>query len=102
MPGRLCELLVRWYVALLLPEQTQLYWSSSEPRWDKNVMYTQRVIPHRFVSGHGSFLYWMRPNGEGPYLVMTPVTECPLFEPSTHERNFAPAKLEYLRNSWRF
>jgi hypothetical protein len=69
---------------------------NSEPRWDKTVMYTQRVIPHRFVSGHGSFLYWMRPNGEGPYLVMTPVNECPLFEPSTNERNFAPAKLEYI------
>ena len=68
---------------------------NSEPRWDKTVMYTQRVVPHRFISGHGSFLYWMRPNSEGPYLVMIPVAECPLFESSTNERNFKPAKLEY-------
>jgi hypothetical protein len=68
---------------------------NSEPRWDKIIMYTQRVIPHRFISGHGSFLYWMRPNSEGPYLVMVPVAECPLFESSRNERNFKPAKLEY-------
>ncbi len=72
---------------------------NSGPRWDKTVMYTQRVVPHRFISGHGSFLYWMRPNSEGPYLVMTPVAECPLFESSTNERNFKPAKLEYFDRS---
>jgi hypothetical protein len=69
---------------------------NSEPRWDKTTMYTQRVIPHRFISGHGSFLYWMRPNNEGPYLVMIPVAECPIFEPSRNERNTKPAKLEYF------
>lgn len=37
----------------------------------------------------------MRPNGEGPYLVMTPVSICPLFEPQRSEMNFAPSKLEY-------
>lgn len=68
---------------------------NSGPRWDKTVMYTQRVVPHRFISGHGSFLYWMRPNSEGPYLVMIPVAECPPFESSTNERNFKPVKLEY-------
>ncbi len=68
---------------------------NSGPRWDKTTMYTQRVVPHRFISGHGSFLYWMRPNSEGPYLVMVPVAECPLFESSGNERNFKPAKLEY-------
>jgi hypothetical protein len=69
---------------------------NSGSRWDKTVMYTQRVVPHRFISGHGSFLYWMRPNSEGPYLVMIPVAKCPLFESSTNERNFKPAKLEYF------
>ena len=69
---------------------------NSQPRWDKTIMYTQRVVPHRFISGHGSFLYWMRPNSEGPYLVMIPVAECPLFESSTNERNFKPVKLEYF------
>jgi hypothetical protein len=37
----------------------------------------------------------MRPNSEGPYLVMVPVAECPFFESSRNERNFKPAKLEY-------
>ena len=68
---------------------------NTEKRWDKEISYTQRLVQHRFISGHGSFLYWMRPNSEGPYLVMTPVFVCPLFEPNTMERNFAPAKLEF-------
>lgn len=41
--------------------------------WNKTETYTKRLIPHSFVAGNGSFLYWMRPNAEGPYLVMTPV-----------------------------
>jgi hypothetical protein len=42
----------------------------------------------------------MRPNSEGPYLVMTPVQECPLFESARNERNFKPAQLEFFqRNS---
>lgn len=35
--------------------------------------YTQRVIRHSWVSGDGSFICLMRPNAEGPYLVMTPL-----------------------------
>jgi len=30
------------------------------------------VLKHSFISGHGSFLFWMRSNSVGPYLVMTP------------------------------
>src|SRR5215472_6161483 len=30
------------------------------------------VLKHSFLSGHGSFLFWMRSNSIGPYLVMTP------------------------------
>jgi hypothetical protein len=33
---------------------------------------TASVLKHNFVSGHGSFLFWMRSNSVGPYLVMTP------------------------------
>jgi hypothetical protein len=29
-------------------------------------------LKHSFISGHGSFLFWMRSNSVGPYLVMTP------------------------------
>lgn len=40
--------------------------------WDKTETYTKRLIPHSLISGNGSFLFWMRTNAEGPYLVMTP------------------------------
>jgi len=40
--------------------------------WDKTETYTKRLIPHYLVAGNGSFVYWMRTNTEGPYLVMTP------------------------------
>jgi hypothetical protein len=33
---------------------------------------TASVLKHSFLSGHGSFLFWMRSNSVGPYLVMTP------------------------------
>ena len=39
---------------------------------DQTETYTKRVIQHSFISGDGSFIYWMRTNSEGPYLVMTP------------------------------
>ncbi len=62
-------------------------------RWDTEEMFTRRVVAHRFVSGHGSFAYWMRPNSVGPYLVMTPLGECPPFESET---SFQATKLEYF------
>ena len=40
---------------------------------DNLANYTQVVARHSFISGHGSFLFWQRPNGVGPYLVMTPL-----------------------------
>jgi Family of unknown function (DUF5695) len=33
---------------------------------------TASVLKHSFLSGDGSFLFWMRSNSVGPYLVMTP------------------------------
>lgn len=41
---------------------------------DNVANYTQVVARHSFISGHGSFLFWQRPNGIGPYLVMTPLS----------------------------
>jgi hypothetical protein len=38
-------------------------------------IYTKKLLRHAFVGGHGSFVYWQRSNGEGPYLVMTPVAQ---------------------------
>ncbi len=40
--------------------------------WDAEVTSTMRVFMHSFVSGHGTFVYWLRPNSEPPYLLMTP------------------------------
>jgi hypothetical protein len=39
---------------------------------DKTETYTKRVIQHGSIAGDGSYIYWMRTNAEGPYLVMTP------------------------------
>ena len=35
--------------------------------------YQRRVVRHSYVAGHGSFAYFCRPNGEGPFLLVTPV-----------------------------
>ncbi|MGB7190197.1 MAG: DUF5695 domain-containing protein [Acidobacteriaceae bacterium] len=39
---------------------------------------TLPVLKHSFISGHGSFLFWMRSNSVGPYLVMTPESDTSL------------------------
>lgn len=39
---------------------------------DKTETYTKRVIRHSFIGGDGSYIFWMRCNGIGPYLVMAP------------------------------
>jgi len=33
---------------------------------------TTCALKHHLVAGHGSFVFWMRPNSVGPYLVFTP------------------------------
>jgi len=35
------------------------------------VIFEKSFTKHHFISGHGSFLYFVRPNGEPPYLVVT-------------------------------
>ena len=35
-------------------------------------IYTKKLMRHALVSGHGSWVYWQRSNGVGPYLLMTP------------------------------
>src|SRR5213076_1721207 len=59
--------------------------------WDKTETYTKRLIPHWLIAGNGSFLFWMRTNTEGPYLVMTPVGRSKLeyFEPPGFGRGVA-------------
>ncbi len=38
-------------------------------------IYTKKLLRHAYVGGHGSFVYWQRSNGVGPYLVMTPMAQ---------------------------
>jgi len=40
--------------------------------WDKDETAKRRVFGHSFVSGHGSFIFWARCNGVGPYLALVP------------------------------
>jgi hypothetical protein len=40
-------------------------------RFDKSS--NSSVLKHSFVSGAGSFIFWMRPDSVGPYLTMTPL-----------------------------
>lgn len=58
-------------LALEMPFNTQYV-------WDKTETYTKRLIAHPFIGGNGSFIYWMRTNTEGPYLVMTPLPDTSL------------------------
>jgi hypothetical protein len=56
-------------IALPLPMHSSF--SDKEPP-------TASVLKHHFLSGHGSFLFWMRSNSVGPYLVMTPESDTSL------------------------
>ena len=38
---------------------------------DPDAIFERSWTKHQFISGHGSFLYFVRPNGEPPYLVVT-------------------------------
>lgn len=51
---------------------------------DPTVTYQQRVIRHSYIAGDNSFIFWTRPNGVGPYLLMTPQegTHLEYFEPT--------------------
>ncbi|HXE06763.1 MAG TPA: DUF5695 domain-containing protein [Acidobacteriaceae bacterium] len=78
---------------------------------DKTETYTKRVIQHASVAGDGSFLYWMRTNAEGPYLVMAPARGSSLeyFEELPATRTYyaflhAAASMEELKargGNWR-
>jgi hypothetical protein len=50
-------------------------------------IYTQKLLRHSLIAGHGSWLFWARSNGVGPYLLMTTV---------------GPTKLEYFDNTGGF
>ena len=49
--------------------------------WDRETTYHRRVVRHSLIAGHGSFLFWMRCDAQGPFLLMTPL-------PQTHLEYF--------------
>ncbi len=74
-------------------------------------IYTKKLLRHAFVAGHGSFVYWQRSNGEGPYLVMTPMGQAKFeysetfgalggYTPYVHSKA-AQAKVKALGGNWR-
>jgi len=52
-------------LALPLPMNTKFVWDKAETT-------SRRVYRHSFIAGDGSFVFWMRPNSVGPYLLMLP------------------------------
>jgi len=76
-------------------------------------IFEQRVVKHHFISGNNSFIFWERPTGLGPYLVMVPLPGTSLEYFSTNstlpaERNTFIAYLhsgltgnKETRGSWR-
>ncbi|CAK7218423.1 hypothetical protein SBRCBS47491_003504 [Sporothrix bragantina] len=50
-----------------LPLLMNSYWGNNQTH-----NYEEAVHRHSFVANHGSYIYWQRPNGRGPMLVMIP------------------------------
>ncbi|HWK07519.1 MAG TPA: DUF5695 domain-containing protein [Puia sp.] len=48
-----------------------LYYNSGGGENPKEI-FEERVVKHHFISGNNSFIFWERPTGVGPYLVMVP------------------------------
>lgn len=74
-------------------------------------IYTKKLMRHALVAGHGSWVYWQRSNGEGPYLVMTPMGDTKFeysentgptgaFTPYVHAR-VAGAAVKAAGGNWR-
>ena len=55
---------------LTLPMLMNSWWDSSS----QDNIYEQNVSRHAYVAKDGSYIYWQRPNGEGPFLLMVPKT----------------------------
>ncbi|MEI6949036.1 DUF5695 domain-containing protein [Paraflavisolibacter sp. H34] len=71
-------------------------------------IFEQRVVKHHFISGHNSFIFWQRPTGLGPYLVLTPLPGTSLeYFATGRDRAFqayvhsALTGNKELRGSWR-
>ncbi|KQQ21925.1 hypothetical protein ASF48_01380 [Rathayibacter sp. Leaf299] len=56
------------FVDVGLPFLMNSWWDGS----NQTGIYEKNVARHSFVAKDGSYLYWQRPNGEGPFLVLAP------------------------------
>jgi hypothetical protein len=72
-------------------------------------IYTKKLLRHALVNGHGSWVYWQRSNGVGPYLVMIPTGNSKFeyqdnaggtFTPYIHARQASAAALD-AGGTWR-
>ncbi len=63
---------------------------------DKAAASSPGLIMESAVGGPPSSIRWKRADGRGAGLVMTPMETCPPYEPAQHERNFSPARLEWV------
>ena len=71
-------------------------------------IYTRKLLRHALVAGHGSWVYWQRAGGDGPYLLMTPAdhtrfeysTTRPARSPRTFTRT-PPARGDCGGGTWR-
>lgn len=73
-------------------------------------IFEQRVLKHHFISGNNSFIFFERPTGLGPYLVMVPLpgTSLEYFNTSPRDRGTFMAYIhssltgnQELRGNWR-
>jgi hypothetical protein len=89
--GRLLEL---GDVALPFPMNTDYV-------WDKEETASRRVFLHSFISGHASFMFWMRCNSVGPYLVMTPLgrTQLEYFDDKGRGAPFEGVYMAYVHSA---
>jgi hypothetical protein len=62
---------------------------------DPEETFTRRVFRHSFISGHGSFLFWLPVGGEGTFLVMLPDSDTHLEYFTSLGHEYAWGKGEY-------
>ena len=81
----------------------------SERTRERGTTYTTKLLRHALIAGHGSWVYWQRSGGEGPYLVMTPMGDTKfeyydesrrVFTPFIHAR-LASAEATASGGNWR-
>jgi arylsulfatase A-like enzyme len=70
-------------LALPLPMNT------TYPKHRPEETFTSRLFRHSFISGHGSFVFWLPVGGKGPHLAMTPLAGTRLEYFSEARANYA-------------